>query len=78
MKRGMAVMASIGVAALLGGASVAIAHKTGHESRTVAECERLPTPERGHCMQCVTRPQPHHFHPDYPPGARCRPDNGKP
>jgi hypothetical protein len=59
-------------------ATAAIAHSTGHESRTVAQCERLPTPERQACIQCVTRPVKHHFHPDYPPGARCRPDNGRP
>lgn len=65
-------------AALLGGASAAIAHSTGHESRVPAQCERLPSPERGQCLSCVTRPAKHHYHPDYPPGARCRPDNGKP
>jgi hypothetical protein len=26
----------------------------------------------------VQRPKPHHYHPDYPAGDRCRPDNGKP
>jgi hypothetical protein len=63
---------------VLGGTSVAIAHNTGHESRTAKECERLPTPERGHCVECVSRARPHHFHPDYPAGNRCRPDDGKP
>jgi hypothetical protein len=53
-------------------------HATGHESRTAAHCQRLPTPERNACIQCVTRPLKHHYHPDYPAGARCRPDNGKP
>jgi hypothetical protein len=66
------------VATLLGGASLAIAHSTGHESRTAAQCELLPSPERGQCRSCVARPNKHHYHPDYPPGARCRPDNGKP
>ena len=56
----------------------AYAHSTGHESRAVASCEKLPTPERQNCMKCVTRPVKHHFHPDYPAGDRCRPDNGKP
>ncbi len=65
-------------AALLLGAPLVSAHPTGHESRTVAQCQKLPTPMRQHCVQCVTRPLKHHFHPDYPPGARCRPDNGKP
>jgi hypothetical protein len=60
----------------LGG--MAIAHDTGHESRTVEQCEKLPTPERGHCVECVKRPVKHHYHPDYPAGERCRPDNGKP
>ncbi len=59
-------------------ASIAIAHSTGHESRTVASCEKLPAPERQNCIKCVTRPAKHHYHPDYPPGDRCRPDNGKP
>jgi hypothetical protein len=57
---------------------IAIAHDTGHESRTIADCEKLPTPERGHCVECVQRPVKHHYHPDYPAGNRCRPDNGKP
>lgn len=77
-----AVLYGFVAAALLGGASLAVAHSTGHESRTVAQCERLPgtqqVGERGQCLACVTRPQKHHYHPDYPPGARCRPDNGKP
>ena len=60
------------------GVPLALAHETGHESRTVAQCELLPTPERQACVQCVSRPLKHHFHPDYPAGNRCRPDNGKP
>ena len=64
--------------ALLGLVGTGFCHSTGHESRTVAQCERLPTPERQHCVKCVTRPVKHHYHPDYPAGARCRPDNGKP
>jgi hypothetical protein len=64
---------------LVVGFSVAASgHSTGHESRVPAQCERLPTPERQQCLSCVTRPLKHHYHPDYPPGARCRPDNGKP
>jgi hypothetical protein len=68
------------VSALCLGAAlpVALSHPTGHESRTVAHCERLPTPERQNCIKCVTRALKHHYHPDYPPGDRCRPDNGKP
>jgi hypothetical protein len=61
---------------------LAVAHSNGHESRTVKECERLPGTqnegERGQCLKCVTRPVKHHYHPDYPAGERCRPDNGKP
>jgi len=63
-------------------AGFAFAHSNGHESRTPAQCERLPGTEkegeRAQCLKCVTRPKPHHYHPDYPAGERCRPDNGKP
>jgi len=65
--------------------SVAIAHSTGHESRTNADCEKLPgtatTGERGGCLACIaknTASQKFHYHPDYPAGNRCRPDDGKP
>ncbi len=62
--------------------SVAFAHSTGHESRTVAGCEKLPGTaskgERAQCLRCIQRPKPHHYHPDYPKGQRCRPDNGQP
>jgi hypothetical protein len=72
----------LGLAALFGLSAVALAHDTGHESRTVEQCERLPGTqklgERGQCIACVTRPAKHHYHPDYPAGERCRPDNGKP
>jgi hypothetical protein len=64
------------------GLPIALAHDTGHESRTPEQCERLPgtakAGERAQCLRCVTRPQKHHYHPDYPAGKRCRPDNGKP
>ncbi len=67
------------VSGLVAGFSATVlGHSTGHESRTVAQCEKLPTPERQACLSCVTRPAKHHFHPDYPAGDRCRPDNGKP
>jgi hypothetical protein len=63
-------------------AGAALAHPTGHESRTVSECEKLPGTatrgERAQCLRCVQRPRKMHFHPDYPAGKRCRPDNGKP
>jgi hypothetical protein len=71
-------LGAMGLGMFLGVAPMAFGHPTGHESRTPAECERLPTPERQACLKCVTRPAKHHYHPDYPAGARCRPDNGKP
>ena len=72
--------AALVVTALATGVAIphALSHSTGHESRIIAHCQRLPSPERQACTQCVTRPIKHHYHPDYPPGARCRPDNGKP
>ena len=70
------------MAAGLAATPIAFGHSTGHESRTVADCEKLPGTqqmgERGQCLKCVTRPVKHHYHPDYPPGNRCRPDDGKP
>lgn len=62
----------------LAGLTYVSSHSTGHESRIPAQCDRLPTPERQACKSCVTRPLKHHYHPDYPAGSRCRPDNGKP
>ena len=66
---------------LLAGAPLALAHSTGHESRTPADCEKLPGTatggERGNCLKCVQRPKPHHFHPDMAKGERCHPDDGK-
>jgi hypothetical protein len=62
-------------------APFALAHPTGHESRTQADCEKLPGTaekgERGHCLKCV-KDGAHHFHPDMKSGDRCHPDNGKP
>ena len=77
------ILAAVGFGASLAAAiPLATAHSNGHESRTVAECERLPGTqnegERGQCLKCVSRPKKHHYHPDYPEGERCRPDNGKP
>ena len=76
------ILFGLGVASLLAVGGVAIAHNTGHESRTVADCEKLPgtaaTGERAACLACVSRPAKHHFHPDYKAGERCRPDDGKP
>lgn len=63
------------------GAPMALAHSTGHESRTAADCERLPgteaAGERSQCLRCVQRPKPHHYHPDMVKGDRCHPDNGR-
>lgn len=72
------LLAALAAVAVTAGASLALAHRTGHESRVVADCQRLPSPERQACIQCVSRPNRHHYHPDYPAGARCRPDNGRP
>lgn len=63
-------------------APLAFAHNNGHESRTPKQCERLAgtneAGERAQCLRCIERPIKHHYHPDYPPGERCRPDNGRP
>lgn len=76
------IVMGVGALMLAAAAPLALAHDTGHESRTPAQCERLPgtatTGERGNCLKCVARPVKHHYHPDYPPGNRCRPDDGKP
>lgn len=70
------------LAGFVAGQSRGFAHSNGHESRTPAQCERLPGTERegerAQCLRCVSRPKPHHYHPDYPAGQRCRPDDGKP
>lgn len=72
------VLGSVALSMLLLAPPPVAAHPTGHESRTPADCQKLPTPERQHCLKCVSRPVPHHYHPDYPAGARCRPNDGKP
>lgn len=64
--------------ALFGLVATGFGHSTGHESRRSADCEKLPSPGRQACLDCVSRAVKHHYHPDYPAGARCRPDNGKP
>jgi hypothetical protein len=82
MKRLALLVGGVGAAFLLVAAPFAFAHSNGHESRTAAECERLPgtaeAGERAQCLKCVARPVKHHYHPDYPVGNRCRPDDGKP
>jgi hypothetical protein len=77
------ILTTISVLALgAAAAGVARAHSNGHESRTAAQCERLPGTakdgERAQCLKCVSRPKPHHYHPDYPAGDRCKPDDGRP
>ena len=57
---------------------VAEAHNSGHESRTAAQWEKLPAPERQSGVKCSTGPTTHHFHPDCRAGDRCRPDDGRP
>jgi hypothetical protein len=73
---------ALAAAGLLAGGAVAFAHSTGYELRRIEQCRSLPGSdergERANCIRCVTRPRPHHFHPDYPPGDRCRPDDGRP
>ena len=80
MKRRLLLAASM--IAMILSPSLALSHDTGHESRTPSQCELLPgtqkVGERAQCLRCVTRPAKHHYHPDYPAGKRCRPDNGKP
>jgi hypothetical protein len=66
------------LASTAGGLSYVSGHSTGRESRSVADCQKLPMPERQACLSCVGRPLKHHYHPDYPFASRCRPDNGKP
>ncbi len=72
-------------AAFMAIGSVAVAHSNGHESRTTADCEKLPgtanSGERGACLACIARnsgANKFHYHPDYAAGNRCRPDDGKP
>lgn len=58
----------------------ALATPTGPESSTVADCEKLPgtqkAGDRGACINCVTRPKKHHYHPDLQAGERCTPEAG--
>jgi hypothetical protein len=67
------------------GSTAAFAHSNGHESRTKADCEKLPGTdkegERAGCLACIARntdKAKYHYHPDYPAADRCRPDDGKP
>ena len=83
MRRNRLMGGIVFTAAVMAFGSVAMAHSNGHESRTVADCEKLPgtgtTGERGFCLACVQRTNGKwHYHPDYTAGDRCRPDNGQP
>ncbi len=67
------------------GSSLVRAHSNGHESRTISDCQKLPGSaregERAGCLACIGRNSSKakfHYHPDYPAGDRCRPDDGKP
>ena len=81
---GIRTLAAVGtmLAALVAFAPAALAHSTGHESRSAADCEKLPGTakdgERGGCLACVSRKGKFHFHPDAAAGKRCKRDNGKP
>jgi hypothetical protein len=57
----------------------ALGHDTDNARRTEAECKELQDKRlEATCLKCVSNPKPHHFHPLYPAGKRCRPNNGKP
>jgi hypothetical protein len=78
-------LGSVVLAAFVMFGAEAFAHSTGHESRTTSDCEKLPGTakegERAGCLACIGRnsdKMKFHFHPDYPAGDRCRPDDGKP
>ena len=70
--RNLVLIALVLVAPLLS------AHPTGDEARKPADCAKYAPPMRGHCVECVSRPRPHHFHASLPPGERCRPNDGQP
>lgn len=55
---------------------VAFGHKTGAEAKSADDCKKLQPPTRGHCLECVSRARPHHFHPDLPQGQQCKADEG--
>jgi len=69
-------------AASLAFGSLALAHSNGHESRTNADCQKLPgsasAGERAACLACIGKQGKWHYHPDYAAGNRCRPDDGTP
>ncbi len=69
----------LAAAALIAIPLVATAHRTGNERRNLPQCRTLRNPAKQRaCIACVTRPRPHHFHPNAAPGLRCRLNNGLP
>jgi hypothetical protein len=68
----------LSLASLALGASTAMGHKTGTEQRTPEECKKLQAPARGHCLECISRARPHHFHADAPAGNQCTPEQPSP
>lgn len=80
MRKLIAILALVIVAAALVAIPlVATGHSTGNERRTIAGCNTLPTPGlRRSCRRCLSRPVPHHFHPNAARPVRCRPNNGLP
>ncbi|MFO0631016.1 MAG: hypothetical protein U0325_36055 [Polyangiales bacterium] len=59
-------------------AGAAWAHHSGHEVTTLERCQMLPgnatVGHRAACIACLSSPSPQHYHPEYPEGARCRPN----
>ena len=56
---------------------VVLAHRTGNERRTPAECRALRDPARQRaCLACIARSRPHHYHPLQTEGWRCDPNDG--
>ena len=69
------ITAVLSAISLAGG--VVLAHHTGNERRTPAECRALRDPARQRaCLACVARPRPHHYHPLQTAGWRCDPNDG--
>ena len=71
---------SFGLASgFLGGA--ALAHSTGDEAKSVAECQKFAGTAshglRGECLKCVQRAKAHHFHSTETGANRCQPSDAK-
>lgn len=73
------VGAALAVAVVTLASGVVLAHRTGNERRTPAECRALRDPVRQRqCLVCIARPRPHHYHPLQTEGWRCDPNDGTP